>query len=122
MAKKQVLQVLEDEDLDRVVERAGMLAAREVTRQTREDMRRLTRYLQLTHKLVTRDDLAFWLGVSTKTVKNWGIPHDNRVGNTTFYWLPDVIEYLRAAGGEPADTAEKAIQKSALMSSSSDSS
>ena len=38
--------------------------------------------------------LLDWLGVSRKTLKRWGVPVNSEQGQTRFYHMPTVIDYL----------------------------
>ena len=44
--------------------------------------------------IVPEHVLLDWLDVSRKTLKRWGVPVNSEQGQTRFYHMPTVIDYL----------------------------
>lgn len=102
---------LGEDELQRRLEQAARLGARYAVREHREYVRDLNRSLELARGLVTKDALARWLGRSKDTIDRWGIPHDCKRGRQVFYWIPDVIDYLRGQEGGEAKEMQEALDE-----------
>ncbi len=111
MPTRQEFILLEPRELDRRLEQAAKLGARQALAEHREYVVELNRSLELAQGLVTKATLCRWLGRSPDTIDHWGIPQDCKRGRQVFYWLPDVIEHLRGQATDETPALPEALQR-----------
>jgi hypothetical protein len=100
---------LGEDELLRLLRQAATLGARQAINEHQDEMHRLNRNLELMRGFVTKNTLAQWLERSKATIDRWNIPVDCKVGNQSFYRIPDVIAYLRRIGEEGNASREASV-------------
>lgn len=88
---------LTPEELQKEREAAATLAAQEVLREVKDDIESLRADLKqaaVVRDIVPEHVLLDWLDVSRKTLKRWEAPVSSEQGQTRFYHMRTVIDYL----------------------------
>ena len=67
--------------------------------------------------IVPEHVLLDWLDVSRKTLKRWGVPVNSEQGQTRFYHMPTVIDYLAEKTGGREVRAEVGRRIASLVRS-----
>lgn len=98
MPKRTTKIELTPDELQKEREAAATLAAREVLEEVKEDIDSLRADLKqvaIVRDLVPEHVLLDWLDVSKKTLRSrWEVPVESKQGQTRFYHMPTVIDYL----------------------------
>jgi predicted DNA-binding protein len=92
---------LSEEEMNRRLQQAAKAGGKEAARDLREEIDRLQAQLQqlaVTRELVPEHVLLSWLDISRDTAKRWGIPVEATRGQTRFYDMQDVTDFLRRTG------------------------
>ena len=97
MPQKSTKIELTPDELRKEREAAATRAAREVFDELKEEIDALRANLKqaaVVRDIVPEHVLLDWLDVSRKTLKRWGMPVNSEQGQTRFYHMPTVLDYL----------------------------